>query len=167
MATTAIFERFHADGREVSESWRLDRLLATRYLVPAGRALFALVFLFSAPGHFTEQTIGYAAAQGVPFAGLLVPFTGLLLVAGGLSVLLGWHARIGGLLLVLFLVPVTLAMHDFWNVADPMMRQMQQGMFLKNLSLLGASLLIAYFGAGPLSLDARNPERVLPRAPKY
>jgi putative oxidoreductase len=37
-----------------------------------------------------------------------------------------------------------------------MMVQVQQAMFLKNLSLLGGALLIAYFGAGPLSLDARR-----------
>jgi hypothetical protein len=30
---------------------------------------------------------------------------------------------------------------------------MQQVMFLKNISMLGAALLIAYFGAGPLSFD--------------
>jgi putative oxidoreductase len=29
-------------------------------------------------------------------------------------------------------------------------------MFMKNLSMLGAAILIAYFGAGPLSLDSRK-----------
>jgi putative oxidoreductase len=76
-------------------------------------------------------------------------------LAGGLSILVGWHARAGAWLLVLFLVPVTLAMHAFWAVPDPMMRMMQQGMFMKNLGLLGGALLIAYFGAGPVSLDER------------
>jgi putative oxidoreductase len=47
-------------------------------------------------------------------------------------------------------------MHKFWGIADPMMARMQQVMFMKNLSLLGAALLISYFGAGPLSLDARK-----------
>jgi uncharacterized membrane protein YphA (DoxX/SURF4 family) len=40
-----------------------------------------------------------------------------------------------------------------------MMAQMQQGMFMKNLAMLGGLLLVAYFGAGPLSLDARQ-ERI-------
>jgi uncharacterized membrane protein YphA (DoxX/SURF4 family) len=30
-----------------------------------------------------------------------------------------------------------------------------QAMFMKNLSVLGGALLIAYFGAGPFSLHAR------------
>jgi putative oxidoreductase len=47
-----------------------------------------------------------------------------------------------------------------------MMRMMQQAMFMKNLGLLGGALLIAYFGAGPVSLDerARRPVREATRA---
>jgi putative oxidoreductase len=126
-----------------------------RSIVPIARLLMVALFLMSAPGHFKAQTIAYAAQQGVPFATILVPFSGLLALAGGLSVLLGWHARVGGWLLVAFLVPVTLAMHAFWNVPDPMTRMMQQAMFMKNLGLLGGALLIAYWGAGPVSLDER------------
>jgi len=72
------------------------------------------------------------------------------------SVLLGYRAKIGAWLLVVFLVPVTLAIHNFWAVHDPMAAQIQQVMFMKNLSMLGAALLISYFGAGPLSFDARR-----------
>jgi putative oxidoreductase len=126
-----------------------------RSLVPVARLLFAALFLMSAPNHFKAQTIAYAAQQGVPFASILVPFSGLLAFAGGLSVLIGWHARAGAWLLVAFLVPVTLAMHAFWNVPDPMMRQIQMAFFMKNLAMLGGALLIAYWGAGPVSLDER------------
>ena len=80
----------------------------------------------------------------------------MIALAGGLSVLLGFRAKIGAWLLVLFLVPVTVMMHNFWAVQDPMMRGMQQAMFMKNLSMLGAALLISHFGAGPLSFDARR-----------
>ena len=59
-------------------------------------------------------------------------------------------------MLVAFLVPVTLSMHAFWAVKDPMMAQMQFAMFMKNLGLLGGALLVAHFGAGPYSLDARR-----------
>jgi len=60
---------------------------------------------------------------------------------------------------VLFLVPVTLALHNFWAVEDPMMAAMQQAMFFKNLSMLGGALLIAHHGAGPVSLDERLERR--------
>src|SRR2546423_477653 len=109
-----------------------------------GRALFAIIFIMSAVGHFSQSTIGYAAHQGVPA------------LAGGLSVLLGYRVRLGAWLLILFLVPVTLMMHNFWAVADPMAAKMQQAHFMKNVALMGGALLIAYFGAGPWSLDARR-----------
>jgi putative oxidoreductase len=87
---------------------------------------------------------------------LAVPLSGLLALAGGLSILLGYRARAGAWLIILFLAPVTMMMHNFWSVADPMMRQMQMANFMKNLALAGGALLIAYFGAGPMSLDVRR-----------
>jgi putative oxidoreductase len=132
-----------------------------RSLVPLARLLFAAIFLVSVPGHFQAQTIAYAAQQGVPLATILVPLSGILALAGGLSILLGWRARAGAWLIAAFLVPVTLMMHAFWAVPDPMMRQIQQAFFMKNLAMIGGALLIAYWGAGPVSLDERaeRPER--------
>jgi len=120
-----------------------------------GRLLFALIFLMSAPMDFSSQTIAYAASQGVPFASIAVPLAGVIALAGGLSVLLGYRARIGAWLIVLFLAAVTPMMHNFWVVTDPTMHQMQFIMFLKNLSMLGGALFISQTGAGPWSLDAR------------
>jgi len=139
------------------------RPLAEHVLMPLGRALFAAIFLYSSIGHFSQATIHYAASHGVPLASLLVPASGVLALIGGLSVLLGFKARYGAAMLVAFLVPVTLLMHDFWNVADPMTRQMQQVMFMKNLSMLGGALFLLHHGAGPVSVDARSddPARAL------
>lgn len=122
----------------------------------AGRVSFSLLFIMSSLGHFSQKTIAYAASQGVPFPSILVPLSGVLALAGGLSILLGYRARLGAWLITLFLVPVTLMMHKFWAVHDPMMAQMQQAMFFKNLSMMGGALLISQFGAGPLSFDARR-----------
>lgn len=133
-----------------------------RYTVPAGRVLYSAIFVTTLFSHFSPQLIGYARQAGIPLAGLLVPLSGVLAGVGGLSILLGYRAKIGAWLIVLFLVPVTVTMHNFWAVTDPMMAQLQQAMFMKNLSMLGGALLIAYFGAGPLSLDARlSRERTL------
>ena len=125
-------------------------------LVLLGRLFFVLIFLMSAPNHFSRQTIAYAASQGVPLASILVPISGVLALLGGLSILLGYRARIGAWLIVLFLLCVTPMMHNFWTVTDPMMRQIQMIMFMKNLSMMGGALLISQFGSGPLSLDSRR-----------
>lgn len=127
-----------------------------RYAVPVGRVLFGLLFVLAAPGHFTSETIDMAAAQGVPLASLAVPLSGVISALGGLGIALGYRTRISAALLVAFLVPVTIAMHPFWAATDPMMAMIHRVMFLKNVALLGAALLIGYFGAGPLSLDARR-----------
>jgi putative oxidoreductase len=127
-----------------------------RYLVALGRLFYSLIFVVAGFGHFTHQEIAYAAAQGIPIAGVLVPASGIMAIVGGLSVLLGFHGRIGAWLLVLFLVPVTLTMHNFWAVKDPMMQQIQMAMFLKNISMLGSALFFTQIGTGPLSLDSRR-----------
>jgi len=111
------------------------------------------MFIPTAIAHFSAPTIGYAASAGVPAPSILVPLSGIIASLGGLSILLGFKARIGAWLIVLFLVPVTLMMHNWWTVADPAARQMQHIMFHKNLAMLGAALLIIYFGAGPCSID--------------
>ncbi|HMH15426.1 MAG TPA: DoxX family protein [Edaphobacter sp.] len=127
-----------------------------RYLVLAGRVLFALIFILAAPRHFTHEGIQHAADLGTPLAGLLVPLSGAMIVLGGLSVATGYKARWGAWILVAFLVPVTLMMHSFWRVGDPDLHRVQVSMFGKNLSMLGAALLLTYFGAGPLSVDERQ-----------
>jgi putative oxidoreductase len=119
-----------------------------------GRLLFALIFLLAGMNHFASQTIAYAASQGVPLAKIAVPLSGAVAIVGGLSILLGYRAKFGGWLIVLFLIGVT-PLHNFWAVTDPMMRQMQMVMFMKNLAMLGGALLISQFGAGPWSLDNR------------
>jgi len=130
-----------------------------KFLFPLGRLLFSLIFITGAPRHFTHEGIQHAAALGVPAAGALVPLSGLLAIAGGLSVAAGYKTRWGAWILAAFLVPVTWWMHGYWRLSDPAAIHIQQAMFAKNLSMLGAALLISQFGAGPVSLDERKGRR--------
>jgi putative oxidoreductase len=132
------------------------RSLPQSAVVVLGRFLYVFIFLMAGANHFSRQTIGFAASQGVPLASIAVPLSGVLAIAGGLSILLGYRAKLGAWLIVLFLVPVTLMMHKFWAVQDPMMAQIQMILFMKNVAMLGGALLISQFGAGPFSLDARR-----------
>jgi putative oxidoreductase len=121
-----------------------------------GRVLFVLIFLMAGVNHFASQSLAYAASKGVPMASIVVPLSGVIAFAGGLSILLGYRAKVGGWLIVLFLACVTPMMHRFWTVADPTIHQIQIAMFMKNLSMLGSALFISQVGAGPWSLDARR-----------
>jgi putative oxidoreductase len=120
----------------------------------AARILFSVIFVLAAPRHFTAEAISHAADLGVPWPRLAVPLSGAIALAGGLGVLLGYQTRLSALALIVFLVPVTLGMHAFWRIADPVQRHVQLAMFVKNVALIGGALAIAVAGAGGYSLDA-------------
>ena len=127
-----------------------------KYLVLLGRICFSAIFMLTIMSHFKYETVVYAQSQGVPLAEFLVPLSCIIAFTGGLSILLGYKAKIGAALIIIFLIPVTFYMHAFWKVAEPMQQHMQMVNFMKNLSLLGAALLISYFGSGPCSIDNKG-----------
>jgi putative oxidoreductase len=75
---------------------------------------------------------------------------------GGFSILLGLYMEIGTWLLVLFLLPTSFLMHNFWQDMDPMQQQVEGAMFMKNIALSGAALIIYWVvqthGYGPFVL---------------
>lgn len=123
------------------------------YVFLIGRILFALLFLVKSIEHFFPSMMDHASSMGVPLPFITVPVFGVLALLGGLSILLGYKAKIGAWLLVIFLLPVTFLMHPFWKASDSFSSMMHQYCFWKNLALLGASLMIAYAGSGPISID--------------
>lgn len=124
-------------------------------LILLARILFGGLFIVLGLGHFTntEPMAKYAEAKGVPAPKFMVIVSGLLAIAGGLSVMLGYYAEIGAILLLIFLVPVTLMMHRFWGIDDAAMKQNEMIAFLKNLALIGTALMVLYFGSGPYSIN--------------
>ena len=159
MKNAAYFETRAAMDPEARSRVSSRGIDLSRALVPLARACYSIIFISAAPAHFSRPAIEYAAAQGVPLPAVLVPASGVLALVGGLSVLLGYRARVGAWMLVAFLLPVTLVMHQFWGIPDPQMAGVQKAMFLKNLSMLGGALMIAYFGSGPASLSRDSRER--------
>jgi len=127
-----------------------------KFIVPIGRVFYSLIFINSGIFHFSQMAVDYANSQGVPMATVLVPVSGIMAIVGGLSIFLGYKAKWGAWLIIAFLIPVTLMMHAFWKIDDATEHQVQMTMFMKNTSMLGAAFLIAWFGAGPVSLDGRN-----------
>lgn len=121
-----------------------------------GRILFALMFILSGIGHFAQldSMSEYAESKGVPAPKFMVALAGLMILAGGLSILFWKYVALGSWLLIIFLGLAAVKMHDFWNVEDPMEAKTQQGHFMKNVSLLGASLVfyVLAIGGGRLPL---------------
>jgi putative oxidoreductase len=117
---------------------------AVRYLFLLGRILYGGFFLYNAYHHFTgvSAMAPYAGSKGVPAPKAAILGSGVLLALGGLSSLLGVKPRLGILCVVLFLLPVTFTMHNYWADRDPQARQMNQAHFNKNIGLLGAALML-------------------------
>ena len=66
-------------------------------------------------------------------------------------------ARWGALVLVVFTASTIFFVHHFWDMTGDAYEQ-NQIQALKNLSIMGALLLIVAVGSGPHSVDGRPPE---------
>lgn len=115
-------------------------------LLLIGRVLFGVFFVMSGINHFKNLGMmgGYAKSKGVPAAGLAVAGTGVMLIAGGVSVIFGLLPVVGLIVLILFLVPTSVLMHNYWTIDDPQVRAAEQVNFMKNLALTGAALALMY-----------------------
>ena len=124
-------------------------------LTVAGRVALATIFFMSAVGnkipHF-QDVAGVMAKVGVPAPQLMLAGAIVFLAVGSVSVVLGLKARFGASLLLVFLVLATYYFHAFW-LLEGTEQQAQMIQFMKNLSLMGAMLMVIANGSGPLSLD--------------
>ena len=126
-----------------------------KYIVLLGRILYCSFLSSRRSDHFTKERSNTAWAKGCLWPAFLSLFLGFLAFLGGLSILVGYKAAL-------------------WRLADrPLSRspslwgctafggfrtdehQMQMIMFLKNMSMLGAALMITQFGSGPYSLSEK------------
>jgi putative oxidoreductase len=109
-----------------------------------GRILFGGYFIMAGLNHFAklQAMAGYAQAKGVPASKMAVGGTGILLLVGGLSTLFNFYPAIGLGALFVFLIPTTFLMHAFWKIEDPMAKMGEQVNFMKNLALLGGTLIL-------------------------
>jgi putative oxidoreductase len=121
----------------------IGRVLIAALFVPAG-----LMKILGFAG-----TAGYMASKGLPMVNVLLVLTIIIELGGGLMLLLGWRAREAALVMFLFMIPVTLVFHAYWNIEDATAMGEQQRYFMKNIAIMGGLLFIAAFDSGPLSLD--------------
>ena len=110
-----------------------------------GRVLYGGFFVISGTRHFLnlKSMSAYASSRGVPAPQIGVLGSGLIAVLGGLSIMLGAVPRVGIILLVMFLIPVSLMIHNYWADTDPAARQANQIHFMKNVALLGGALMLS------------------------
>jgi putative oxidoreductase len=87
----------------------------------------------------------------IPLRAFWVAISAVVELAGAAMILFNYRPRLGGWLIVLFLVPVTIVVHGtaMLTLADPVMRAVNVSMFLKGLAMIACALFITQFGVSP------------------
>ena len=122
-----------------------------------GRILLALIFITSGFGKIAgfAGTAGYIASKGLPLASVVAALTFVVELGGGLAILFGFATRWAALALAVFSVLAGVIFHNYWAVpADQVM--MQQINFWKNIAIAGGFLMVAAYGPGAISVDAKR-----------
>jgi len=130
-------------------------------LVTLGRFLFSVLFVLSGalklmnvsataqmtgkialPAILAPYTAQLETLTGMPMAQLLAIAAGAIEVICGIMIALNFGARFFAVILILFVAAATFYFHDFWNQTGA---EATNNMIhaLKNLSLIGALLMIA------------------------
>lgn len=121
------------------------------------RLLFTSLFFLSGLTHFTNvpyylELMPYE----IPLQVFWIYVSGIVELVGAAMILANWRPRLGAWLIVLFMVPVTFAVHGVLmiNGETEAFRAAQQAHFLKGIALTGAALLIAQVGVTPTQAPA-------------
>ena len=115
-----------------------------------GRALISVMFImagYSKIGGY-EGTQGYMESMGVP--GSLLPVVIALELLGGIAVLVGYQTKIAAFLLGGFTFLAAIIFHSDFS------QQMQMILFMKNLAISGAFLLLFVHGPGQWAVTSNK-----------
>lgn len=119
-----------------------------------GRIFLSAIFLFEAIDSLlnfdkTKMTMtehGLIWSQDLLLAGAI-----FFLMLGGIMVLLGYRIALASVLLLVYWLPVTFIVHDFWNCNGDALR-MQSIFFMKNIAIAGGLLMLVGKGSGRYSV---------------
>ena|SRR5579872_7213349 len=119
----------------------------------------ALVWFFlSVIGDFLNNFHGVdvqLTSKHVPLAPLVIVVALVLLVIGCFSLLFGYHAKHGAVLLFGLTVVAAVVLHDFWHIPEGANRTAEFDIFARDMAICGGLLLMVGLGAGPFALDNR------------
>lgn len=126
-----------------------------------GRWALAWFFLYAVWDRIAHwgAMVQLMSMDGLPAAPALLALAVLVMALGGLSLALGYYTRHGAMLLFGFTVVVTVLMHNFWMVKDPVGRAADFQLFARNVAIAGGLLLLVGMGPGPFAFDNRGKKK--------
>jgi len=119
-----------------------------------GRLFLSFIFFYEAYDaiKFFNDTKSKMTEYGIEnHQNLLIYGAIFCLVLGASLLLTGYRAKFGSTLLLLYLIPVTFIVHDFWTF--PIEQQRWEGdMFMKNIAIAGGLMMVFANGVGAYSV---------------
>jgi len=120
------------------------------YLPLAARVCLALIFLNAGVNHLMDfQNFAQGIAdKGLPLATVMAAGTIAFQILGAISLIVGFKARLGAVLILIFLVPATLIYHPPTAAFS--------NNFFQNLAFMGGLLMVIAYGPGLISVDGSD-----------
>lgn len=120
----------------------------------AGRVFLSFIFFYEAYDSiaFTRDTKAKMTEYGLTWNQDMLLYGAIFcLILGGTLLLTGYRAKFGAFLLLLYWVPVTFIVHDFWNIPPPDHR-IEGLIFMKNMAITGGLMMVFANGVGKYSV---------------
>jgi putative oxidoreductase len=124
-----------------------------------GRLAFGWFFLSQVAvyGGNWEGTIDLMTFRGVPGAAFILVLALLLVTMGAISLIFGFHARYGALILFTITAIAMVVLHDWWRIYDnPTERAREFELFACHAAIAGGLLMLIGLGPGPVAVDNRS-----------
>jgi putative oxidoreductase len=120
-----------------------------------GRILLSFIFFFEAYDSMKYVTLtkrSMTAYHIVWHQDLLLWGSVIVLLLGATMLLLGYRVKLGAFLLLLYWIPLTFILYQFWKAGTkPALREMSQ-QFMKNMAIAGGLLMVFANGSGRYSM---------------
>lgn len=119
-----------------------------------GRILLSAIFFFEAIDSvlYFDKTKDSMTHHGLTWNQDMLLYGAILfLLLGGTMVLLGYRSSLGAILLLMYWIPVTFIVHDFWSYPEDQIR-LQKILFMKDMAIIGGLLMLLGKGSGRYSV---------------
>jgi len=119
------------------------------------RILISSFFFFEAADNmiFYQLNLDKMVAYGLTWnPEVFLVVATFFLVLSGVMLLIGYRVRLAGLILLMYWLPLTIIVHDWWNLDPGEGRRIQSALFVKNLAIMGGLLLLMANGSGKYSV---------------
>lgn len=119
-----------------------------------GRICLSIIFLFEAIDSilFYDNTVNTMKAYGINwFPNIILSIAIAGLITGAVLMMMGYFARVGATLCLLYWLPFTLIVYSFWN-DPPDLERINSLYFMRNIAVAGGLLLLLANGAGKYSV---------------